>query len=169
MSVTIHTEHDLGSAPDAVWRVMQTFAAYPDWNPLHRRLELDGPFCDGTPVRITMKMDAFTFRHRARLTDVDPAARQFAWVAQVGHVPGLYVVYRRFRIEGAPGGSRLIQHEVGTGPVAAVLFAGGFMLPRVERAFGLLAAAVDRRAALSTAGPAGAAPRGEASERRGVH
>lgn len=39
MAATITTTIDINVSPQAVWRVLTDFAAYPDWNPFMDRIE----------------------------------------------------------------------------------------------------------------------------------
>lgn len=147
MAVTIHTEHDLGAAPDRVWALITDFERFPEWNPLHRRITLRGPFAAGTPIRISLQMGRFRSAHGARLTVVDPERREFGWLAQAGLVPGLVVVERRFRVDPAPGGSRLVQDERDSGLAVPLLFAGGSFEQRIRRGYDGLVGAIEARLA----------------------
>jgi hypothetical protein len=161
MAVTIHTEHDLNASPEAVWKVITDFERFPDWNPLHRRIELEGPFEPGTTIGISLQMDSFKSKHKAKLVVVDEGRREFGWVAQAGLVPGLVVVRRTFRVDARDGGgSRLVQDEVDSGLAVPLLFAGGLFERKIRRGYDRLVDAIERRAEASAPGGPGGAPTG---------
>jgi hypothetical protein len=157
VAVTIHTEHDLQASPESVWKVLTDFDRFPEWNPLHRRIDLKGPFAAGTTVAISLQMDAFKSRHNAELVVVDQSRREFGWLAQAGLVPGLVVVRRTFRVDPREGGgSRLVQDEIDSGLAVPLLFAGGRFERKIRRGYDRLVEAIEQRVeAVGPAGPVG--------------
>jgi hypothetical protein len=128
-----------------VWRVLTDFERFPEWNPLHRRIKLHGPFEAGTKIRISLKMGRFRSVHGARLVNVDPERREFGWIAQAGLIPGLVVVERSFRVDAADGRSRLVQDERDSGVGVPLIFAGGAFERRIRRGYDALVEAIRAR------------------------
>ena len=150
---TIHTEHDIDAPPERLWALLTDFDRFPQWNPLHRRITLHGPFRAGTRISISLKMDRFRSVHGGRLVGVEDG-REFGWVAQAGLIPALVVVERSFRVEPRQGGSRLVQHEVDSGLAVGLLFAGGRFERKIRRGYDGLVAAIRARLRADAAGQA---------------
>ena len=135
----IETGIDIAASPEAVWRVLVDFAAYPEWNPLIRRIE--GEVRVGAKLRVTVQppgRNPMTFRPTVRA--VDPA-RELRWLGRV-LVPGLFDGEHGFVIEPDGAGCRLRHEETFRGVLVPAF---GPMLADTARGFAALNAALKRR------------------------
>jgi len=105
----LHTEIEINATPERVWRVLTSFAAYPDWNPFVIRAEGEGRV--GARLRVSIKPPGETtmsFRPRVLVADPD---REFRWKGSLW-IPGLFDGEHAFVIEGLGNGRvRFIQSE----------------------------------------------------------
>ncbi|GAA1000083.1 SRPBCC domain-containing protein [Nocardiopsis tropica] len=99
---------EIAAPPEAVWPVLMDFDAYPDWNPMVRRI-------DGTPavgnrlneVQVVNNGSAMSFSPTVLAAE---PAREFRWVGRV-LIPGLMDGEHYFRLEATATGTRLTQGE----------------------------------------------------------
>ena len=111
--IEITATTDVAAPAEDTWAVLTDTAAYPDWNPLIRRL--DGRLAVGEGLEVDFQPDptqpARTMR--PRVVVLEPG-RRFGWLGRLG-LPGLLDGRHTFLVERAEGGSRLVQHEVLSG------------------------------------------------------
>lgn len=111
--VEITATTDVAASVEETWAVLTDTAAYPGWNPLIRRL--DGRLAVGEELEVDFQPDpaqpARTMR--PRVVAAEPG-RSFTWLGRVG-LPGVLDGRHTFTVEAAPGGSRLVQHEILSG------------------------------------------------------
>jgi uncharacterized protein YndB with AHSA1/START domain len=113
-SNTWHGEHsiEITAPPDAIWRVLRDVASWTQWNAGIERIELEGPFANGTWFTIKAPgQDAF----RSRLIDVLENER-FTDETRIDDLV-VTVVHRIERV--AAGRSRVIYAVEAAGPGAA--------------------------------------------------
>lgn len=108
IEITATTE--LAGSAEQAWAVLTDTSAYPEWNPLIRRLE--GRLVVGERLEVDFQPDpgqpARTMR--PRVVALDPG-RRFGWLGRIG-LPGLLDGRHTFTVEPTADGSRLVQHEV---------------------------------------------------------
>lgn len=81
----IHTEIEIAAGKDAVWRVLTTFAAYPDWNPFLRTVAAD--LRPGAPLAMTVAVGRRSLDVDATILRVI-AARELRWAGPISRVKG---------------------------------------------------------------------------------
>jgi len=118
----IHTEIEIGACAERVWQVLTDFAAYPEWNPLVRRIRGDPKV--GSRLRIHVRVaDGLGTTFRALVLNAEPA-RELRWRGRFP-LPGLFQGEHIFLIQ--PSGTnsaRFIQREVFSGLLAPVILLG---------------------------------------------
>jgi hypothetical protein len=141
--VEITATTDVAAPADQTWAVLVDTAAYPDWNPLIRRL--DGRLAVGEGLEVDFQPDPASPARtmRPRVVALEPG-RRFAWLGRLG-LPGLVDGRHTFLVEPTEGGSRLVQHEVLSGLL--VPFARRLLAVDTPRAFVALNDALAARAA----------------------
>jgi len=130
---TIEAGRVVDASPEAVWRVLVDFPAYPDWNPFVRRIE--GPLREGERLRVRIEPPGsrgMTFRPEVRVVRPE---RQLVWVGRLV-VPYLFDGRHEFRLEPLAGGerTRFVQRETFTGLLVPVLLDAD----AVRRGFGAM-------------------------------
>lgn len=98
---------EIAAPPDAVWRVLMDFPAYPDWNPMVRNIT--GTSREGGRLDVQVENNGSTMRFSPTVLSVDPN-REFRWVGRV-LVPGLLDGEHYFRLESTAAGTRFTQGE----------------------------------------------------------
>ena len=136
----IETAIDIAAPPQAVWDVLVDFAAYPDWNPLIRRLQ--GEARVGARLEVTVQPPggrAMTFKPTVQAAD---PGRELRWLGRV-LLPGLFDGEHGFRLGPSAGGCRLHHGKTFSG-ILVPLF--DKMLEKTERGFRALNEALKQRA-----------------------
>ena len=112
-SVTITAVTQVDATVEEVWSVLTDTEAYPQWNPLVRRLE--GELAPGSRITVDLQPDADKGVRtlRPRIVDLQPS-RSFTWLGRIG-VPGLLDGRHSFCVEASGTGARLTQHELLSG------------------------------------------------------
>lgn len=119
----VETEIEIAAAPEAVWRVLTDFAAYPEWNPFIRSIEGSAQVGAQLTVRIGREdTKPMTFRPRVLAAD---ANRELRWLGRM-FVPGLFDGTHAFVLESADGGTRLRHCETFRGFAAWLMPAGTY-------------------------------------------
>jgi hypothetical protein len=94
VSVSIEAVTAIDASPAAAWAVLADTAAYPEWNPLVRRL--DGAIVVGRRVDVDLSLKGRRFRMHPRIVRLE-GGRAFTWLGRVG-LPGLFDGLHRFEI-----------------------------------------------------------------------
>lgn len=138
----IQTQIEIDAAPDAVWRILADFPAYPDWNPFVTSIE------GGQEVgaRLTVRLEppqsrAATVKPTLRRFD---AGRELRWL---GHIvqPQIFAGEQSFRLEpNATGGTTFHHSEQFSGVLAIPML--WLLRKSTERGFNEMNAALKTRA-----------------------
>ncbi|MGA9852493.1 MAG: SRPBCC domain-containing protein [Gammaproteobacteria bacterium] len=111
---------DIKAPPEAVWRVLLDFPAYPEWSEFLTNIE--GPAVPGSRLRIRLASaggKVYTFKPMVLQVT---RARTFRWLGNLG-VPGLLDGEHGFFLEYLfGGGTRLRQTEIFGGLLAPLLW-----------------------------------------------
>lgn len=115
----IHTEIDIETPPETVWRALTDFTTYPEWNPFIRRVE--GELRPGARLQVRIEPPGgkgMTFR--PALLRVEPN-RELRWLGRL-FVPGLFDGEHSFIIETfRPTRVRFFQREIFRGLLVPML------------------------------------------------
>lgn len=105
----IHTEIEIDTPAQRVWRVLTDFAAYPEWNPFIRRVVGEARVGARLHVRVQLsEAKKMSFRPTVRVAEPN---RELRWLGRLG-VPGLFDGEHSFAIEPLDEGRvRFIQRE----------------------------------------------------------
>ncbi|ADG77109.1 putative transcriptional regulator, TetR family [Tsukamurella paurometabola DSM 20162] len=98
---------EIAAPPEAVWRVLMDFSAYPEWNPMVRTIA--GTPRVGERLDVEVNNNGSAIRFSPTVLGVDPD-REFRWVGRV-MVPGLLDGEHYFRLEPTATGTRFTQGE----------------------------------------------------------
>lgn len=114
----IRAETVIAAPPEAVWRVLTDFAAYPDWNPFIRSIERK-PWV-GTRLSVEIRPPGMkSMRFRPKVLRV-AKGHELRWVGRV-LIAGLLDGEHRFTIIPEGDGSRFVQAEVFTGLLVPIV------------------------------------------------
>ena len=141
--VEITATTDVAASAEETWAVLTDTAAYPEWNPLIRRL--DGRLAVGEGLEVDFQPDPSRpiQTMRPRVVVFEPG-RCFAWLGRLG-LPGLVDGRHSFLVEPTDAGCRLVQHEVLSGLL--VPFVRRLLAVETPRAFVALNDALAARVA----------------------
>ena len=111
--VEITATTEVSAPAEAVWAELTATAAYPEWNPLIRRL--DGRLAVDERLEVDFQPDPAQAARtmRPRVVALEPG-RRFGWLGRVG-LPGVLDGRHTFTVEPTDGGCRLVQHEILSG------------------------------------------------------
>jgi hypothetical protein len=103
---TAHTEVTIGARPATVWGVLTDAARYPEWNPVHVRIE--GQYREGEEVKVHLrepggKVNQFKSKVRRVVSERE--------LNQGGGVPAFFTFNHTFLLEPVEGGTRVTQRE----------------------------------------------------------
>ena len=121
MTLEIVTAIEVNATPEAVWRVLTDFAAYPAWNPFI--VSIAGRASAGERLEVRIRPAGgkpMTFR--PRVLKAEPGA-ELRWRGRV-LVPGLFDGEHYFRISGAGAGARITHGERFSGLLLPLLRGG---------------------------------------------
>ena len=112
---TFHAEMMIPAPPEAVWAVLMDTQAYPQWNPVF--VALEGDYAEGKKVVTTVRdPNGAVYAIGSRVKTLRPNEE----LRQTGGLFGIITFDHRWRLKPAPGGTRIVQHEVDRG--IALLF-----------------------------------------------
>ena len=137
----LHTEIEVRAPAALVWDVLTDFAAFPEWNPLIRRI--DGVLAPRARLLVRMKPPggrAMTFR--PTVLRVEPE-RHFAWRGRT-LLPGVFDGEHSFTIEPGARSVRFVHEETFSG--ALVPFLRGSLDRATRAGFQAMNAALRTRA-----------------------
>lgn len=120
---TIETERVVDAPPEAVWRVLTDFAAYPEWNPFIPRIE--GEVREGARLRVRIEPPgSLSATVRPEVQVVRPP-HQLAWLGKL-FVPHLFDGRHEFRLVPLADGerTRFVQRETFGGLLVPILLDG---------------------------------------------
>lgn len=139
----IVTEIAIDAGADVVWRVLTTFAAYPDWNPFLRTVAAE--LRPGAPVGMTVAVGTRTLDVDAAIVRVVPG-RELRWAGPTSRLKG--AVFRGehyFLVEEiAPGRARFVHGERFAG--LAIPLMGGWIDRVLAPAYDAMNVALKTRA-----------------------
>ncbi len=141
------------AAPAAhVWAVLTDFEAYAAWNRFTPGARPDGPFAEGTTMRLRVRLYGVAQPQRERITALEPGTR-VAW----GFAGPLLRAERVQTVEArGPATSHYVTEDRIEGPLSGVV--EGLMGGRLRRGFGFVAEDLKARAEATWAGAATDAP-----------
>jgi hypothetical protein len=115
----LRTEIDIAASPEAVWRVLTDFAAFPAWNPFIR--EASGEQTVGGKLRIRIVPSGGKgMVFKPTVLRYEPN-RELRWRGRLG-IPGLFDGEHSFLVEPVDGaGTRFVHSEVFTGLLVPLL------------------------------------------------
>ena len=118
----LHTEIEIQSSPERVWRLLTDFASFPQWNPFIRRAS--GEVEEDARLEVRLQPSgARGMTFRPTVLKVEPN-RELRWLGHLG-LRGLFDSEHVFTIEPLGGSSvRFAQSETFTG-LLVPLFARG--------------------------------------------
>jgi len=114
----LHTEIDVDASPQAVWKILMDFAAYPEWNPFVVSIAGRAELGAGLEVRLQPE-GGRAFNIRPVATALEPN-RYFEWLGSLG-MKSLFSGRHQFAIETTSDGTRFIQSEEFTGVLVPLL------------------------------------------------
>lgn len=110
----VRTELVIAAPIDDVWRVLVDFAGYADWNPVMEYTQVDGVHAKVKAAKGT----PFERDFDGEFTSVEPYA-----VASQGGDPATFFGQHRWELTEVDGGTRLVNAETFSGPMAADVLA----------------------------------------------
>lgn len=108
----IETEIEIAAPPAVVWRVLTEFEAYPDWNPLIRRIT--GPAREGAELDVVLRLPgadaggADDMSFQPTLLTFRPG-REMRWLGRLW-LPGIFDAEHWFLLEGTAEGKTRLRH-----------------------------------------------------------
>ena len=138
----IRTEIEIDAEPEAVWRIVADFAAYPEWNPFVTSIE--GPQEVG--ARLNVYLDppngrGMGFKPTVRAFD---EGRELRWLGRLG-LPGIFDGEHSFRVEARDGGGTTFVHQERFSGVLSIPMMW-FLRKNTTRGFEAMNAALKERA-----------------------
>jgi len=138
---TIETERVVDAPPEAVWRVLTDFGAYPEWNPFIPRIE--GDLREGAQLRVRIEPPGSRGATISPAVQVVRPPRQLAWIGHL-FVPHLFDGRHEFRLVPLADGdrTRFVHRETFGGLLVPILLDG----EAVRRGFEAMNERLARRA-----------------------
>lgn len=104
----IRTSVTINASPEVVWSVLADTDAYPDWNPLVRKI--DGDLIQGQAIRTQIQLgERAPTGFKPRLLVVEPG-KELRWLGSTG-LPRLFDGEHAFVLEPQADGTTLFRHE----------------------------------------------------------
>lgn len=139
----VRAEVEIAAPAERVWQVMTNFAAYPNWNPLFRRIEGRAKTDSHLVVRLE-PTGARGFTGKGRVIRVD-APRELHWQGSHLPVPGLFQCQFACSVEPMPGQrTKLTLSDKFSGLLVSMM--AGYLDNSVAPALDAMAQAVKERA-----------------------
>ncbi len=115
----LRTEIDIAASPEAVWKVLLDFAAFPQWNPFIQ--EASGERKVGSRLRVRIVPPGSQGMIFKPVVTVCEPNREFRWLGKLGF-RGIFDGEHAFKLEPIAGGqTRLVQSEIFTGVLVPLL------------------------------------------------
>jgi hypothetical protein len=138
----IHTVIDIDATPAHVWSILSDLPNYGRWNPV--LVEVRGWLEVGAPLDLRVALGTKPVTLGARVLRVEPE-RELRWRGPRSKVLGRVLAGEHyFLLEPTAGGCRLVHGELFTGIAASIAVTP--LLPRLERAYASMNAALKRAA-----------------------
>jgi hypothetical protein len=139
---SVRTSVSIAAPPDAVWRVLTDFSAYPQWNEVIRSVRTEARV--GAPMRFTIQIEGMRpLPLAAKIVRCAPG-RELAWRGGAPIVPGLAWGEHYFELAPSGDGTQLTHGENFGGLLG--LLVRGVAHARVVRTYEALNRAIKARA-----------------------
>jgi hypothetical protein len=115
----VHTDIEINSSPDNVWRILTDFASYDRWNPFIKRV--NGLPSEGTKIEIWIERPGGKNRKYSPIITKVKEARELRWFGK-SSLPGFLTGEHIFTIEPLHTAQvRLVQRELFRGLLTRLL------------------------------------------------
>lgn len=103
----IRTQIQIDAAPEKIWETLMNFDAYPEWNPLVRKIE--GEAKRGAGLKIQLQLEGMKPMHFSPRIRVLEPRKEFRWLGKM-FIPRIFDGEHYFKLEAQPDGSTLFIH-----------------------------------------------------------